>query len=119
MRCSIKINQNMSILKIIIDICASFLNNSSSLIRVLMKDNNKEILEIYFEHYLRFFDRFFIINMLNYNKNQTIVSDFFTLINNDKYKISTKFNDDFYQYNSSYYLFNACKSGNEAAIKYY
>ena len=110
---------NSERLQFIVENCTSYLNISSSLIKQLMKDNNKEILEIYFEHYLRFFDRFFIINMLNYNKNQTIVSDFFTLINNDKYKISTKFNDDFYQYNSSYYLFNACKSGNEAAIKYY
>ena len=107
-------------LKFIIDICAPFFFHSSSLITVLMIDYDKEILEIFFNNHLKFFDSYFIINILNYYKNQTPVSDFdfFTLINNDKYKISTEWNENYDEYDSSYYLFNACKSGNKATVKY-
>jgi len=65
-----------------------------------------------------------------YYKNQTEISnsDFFTLINNDKYKISTDLykiferrgygSFDLNNLDSSYYLSSACDSGNEAAVKY-
>jgi len=104
-------------LKIIIDIYTVFMDN---FLNFLMKDCNVEILEIFFNNYLKFFDSHFIIKMLNYYKNQIPVSDsdFFTLFNNEKYKISTKLNENFDEKDSSYYLFNACESGNKAAVKY-
>jgi len=45
-------------------------------------------------------------------------SDLNALINNNKYKISIELNENYKQYDSSYYLFNACKSGNETAVKF-
>ncbi|ORX78660.1 ankyrin [Anaeromyces robustus] len=33
-------------------------------------------------------------------------------------RIIYKFNNDFEEYDSSYYLFNACKSGNKIKVKY-
>jgi len=85
-----------------------------------MKDNNKELLEMLFDNYLKCYDNSFIINFLNYYENKIPISNsnLNTLINKDKYKISTKLNEDFTRYDSSYYLFNACKSGNETAVKF-
>ena len=40
------------------------------------------------------------------------------LINNDKYKLSTELDEHFDEYDSSYYLFNACESGNEGAVRF-
>ena len=104
----------------IINNCTDYFNISSSLIKKLMKDNNKKLLEILFKDHIKCFNNSFIINFLNYYKNKISISnsDLFTLVNNDKYKISTKLNKDFNQYDSSYYLFNACKSGNEAAVEF-
>ena len=120
---------NSNRLQFITETCTAYLNISSSLIKILMKDNNKELLEILFKKHLKFFDNNFIINILNYYKNQTAISDsdFFTLINNDKYKISTDV-DELYRFyysqndldslGGSYYLLNACNSGNETTVKY-
>ena len=48
-----------------------------------MKDNNKELLEILFNNYLKCFDNAFIILLLNYYKNKTPISntDFYSLVN--------------------------------------
>jgi len=85
-----------------------------------MKDNNKELLEILFKNHLKFFDNEFILNLLKKYESKTPMSDseIYPEINNDKFKISTKLDKAFDGYDSSYYLFNACKSGNEAAVKY-
>ena len=106
--------------KFIIENFTAYLTISSSLIKKLMKDNNKELLEILFKNHLKFFDNNFILNLLNYYKNRIPLSNYelYPLINNDKYKISTEWNENYDQYDSSYYLFNACKSGNEAAVKF-
>jgi len=116
-----KINDlNSYRLEFIIENYFAYLNISSSLIKKFMRDNNKKILEILFKKHLKFFDNFCIIKLLNYYKNKTPISDFDLnkLIDNDKYKISTEFNKDFSKYNSSFYLFNACKSGNKRAVKF-
>jgi len=111
---------NSERLQFIIENCIPYLNISSSLIKKLMKENNKELLELLFKNHLKCFDNTFIIKLLKYYKNKIQIStcNFYTLINNDKYKISTKLNDNFNRYDSSYYLFNACKSGNETAVKF-
>ena len=85
-----------------------------------MKDNNKELLEILFKSHLKFFDNEFILYLLKRHKNQMSITDSLlsTLINNDKYKISTILDENFEHYDSSYYLFNACESGNEVAVKF-
>ena len=85
-----------------------------------MKDNNKELLEMLFNNHLNCFDNSVIIIFLNYYKNKIPISNsnLNTLINKDKYKISTELNENFNRYDSSYYLFNACESGNEAAVKF-
>jgi len=131
----------------LIEICAPVLNNSSNIIKKLMKDNNEEILEVLFKSQLKFFDNFVIIDFLNYYKNKTSISntELYAIINNEKYKISTDvkkyyldldfnldldldldFDSDFdfdfinvkKKFNSSYYLFNACENGNKAEIKF-
>jgi len=120
---------NSERLQRIIEFYAPILTTSFYLIKKLMKDNNEEILEILFKHH---FDNFTIIDYLNYYKYKTQISDskLYTKINNDKYKISTEVKkyydnninldvvDREYHYYSSYYLFNACESGNKTAIKY-
>jgi len=114
-------------LKILIKFSIPILNTSPSLIKKLMKDNNKEILKILFNNYFRFFDKYIIIDFLNYYKNQIPISntELFIKIDNEKYKISTdvkkycRYDDyDFYLCDNSYYLFNVCKSGNKAALKF-
>jgi len=104
----------------VIENCTDFLKISSSLIKKLIKDNNEELLEILFKNYIRFYDNQFILNLLIYYKNKTPISNFelYSVINNDKYKISIKLDKTFPRYDSSYYLFNACQSGNEAAVKF-
>jgi len=111
---------NSERLQFIIETCTAYLNISSSLIKKLMKNNDKELLEILFNSHLKFFDVEFILNLLKYYGNKTPISDteLYSLINNDKYKISTEWNENFNRYHSSYYLFNACKSGNAAAVKF-
>jgi len=116
-------------LKILIKLCTPILNTSSSLIKRLMKENSKEILEILFKNHYRFIDRYIIIDFLNYYKNQIPIStvELFVKINNEKYTISTDIKKHYnynyyfycsYQYNSYYYLFNVCESGNKAALKF-
>ena len=41
--------------------CTSYLHISSSFIKKLMKDNNKELLEILFNNHFKFFDNEFIL----------------------------------------------------------
>jgi len=62
-------------LKFLIKFSILILNTSSFLIKKLMKDNNKEILEILFKYYFRFFDKYIIIDFLNYYKNQIPISN--------------------------------------------
>ena len=83
-----------------------------------MKDNNKGLLEILFKNHLKFFDNEFILNLLKHYKSQTSITniELSTLINNYKYKLSTELGENFEHYDSSYYLFNACKNGNETAV---
>jgi len=50
----------------IIENCTVYLNITSSLIKKLMKDNNKELLEILFKNHLKFFDNKYILNLLKY-----------------------------------------------------
>jgi len=97
---------NSERLQFIINNCTC--NISSSLINKLMKDNNIELLEILFKNHLKFFDNDFIINILNHYKNKTPISNsnLYTQINNEKYKISTILNRDYY-YDSSSYLFSS------------
>jgi len=104
----------------IIENCSSCLDISSYLIKKLMKDNNKELLEILFKNQLKFFDNEFILKLLKDYESKTLVSnsELYTNINNDKYKILTELNEYYNRYDSSYYLFNACKSGNEVAVKF-
>ena len=67
---------------------------------------------------MKFFDNELILNLLNHYESQTSITntELFTLINNDKYKLSTELGEYFYHYDSSYYLFNDYKSGNENAV---
>jgi len=51
-------------LQFIIEKCARYLTISSSLKKKLMKDNNKELLELVFKKHLKCFDNTFIINLL-------------------------------------------------------
>jgi len=85
-----------------------------------MKTNNKELLEILFKNHLKFFDNKVILNLLKYYENKTIITDseLSSLINNNKYKISKELGKNFEHYDSSYYLFNACESGNETAVRF-
>jgi len=109
---------NSEQLQFIVENCTSYLNISSSLIKQLMKDNNKGLLEILFKNHLKFFDNEFILNLLKHYKSQTSITniELSTLINNYKYKLSTELGENFEHYDSSYYLFNACKNGNETAV---
>jgi len=124
---------NSERLQIIIEMCVPILNTSSSLIKVLMKDNNEYILNIFLNH-LKFFDNLFIIDFFHNYKNKIPISDteLYTRINNGKYKISTDIKKyinhevslftfaPFSEFDSSYYyyLFNACESGIKEAVKY-
>jgi len=73
------------------------LNISSSLIKQLMKDNNKGLLEILFKNHLNFFDNELILNLLNHYENQMSITntELSTLINNDKYKLSSELGEIF------------------------
>jgi len=111
---------NSERLQFIIENCTAYLNISSSFIKKLMKDNNKELLETLFKYHFKFFDNEFILNLLLHYKNKRAISDseLYPIINNDKFKISTEWNEDFDRYDSSYYLFTACQSGNETAVRF-
>ena len=61
---------NSERLQFIVDNCTSYLNISSSLIKELMKDNNRKLLEILFKNHLKFFDNEFILNLLKHYKSQ-------------------------------------------------
>jgi len=61
---------NSERLQFIIKNCTTYLNISSSLIKKLMKDNNKELLEILFKNHLKFFDNEFILNLLKYYESK-------------------------------------------------
>jgi len=116
----IKNELNSERLQFIIENCISSMNISSFLIKQLMMDNNKELLEILFEKHLKFFDNKFILKLLKHYESKTSISDseLYPEIYNDKYKISTELDKTFDKYDSSVYLFNACKNGNEAAVKF-
>ena len=88
---------NSERLKFIIENCNSYLNISSSLIKQLMKDNNKGLLEILFKNHLNFFDNELILNLLNHYENQMSITntELSTLINNDKYKLSSELGEIF------------------------
>jgi len=58
---------NSERLQFIVDNCSAYLIISSSLIKILMKNNNKKLLEILFKNYLKFFDNNFILNLLSYH----------------------------------------------------
>jgi len=111
---------NSERLQFIVKNCTKYLNISSSLIKQLMKDNNRKLLEILFKNHLKFFDKEIILNLIIHYGNKIPITDFelYFLINNNKYKLSTELDNNFEHYNSSYYLFNACKSGNETAVKF-
>jgi len=104
---------NSSRLLYIIENCIPLLNISTSLIIKLMEDNSKELLEVIFKNYFKFFDNFFVIDCLNYYKNKTPLSDseLYTKINDDKYKLTLT-----YWKENIHYLFKACKIGNKAAV---
>jgi len=116
---------NSEKLEFILENCTAYLNISSSFLKKLIKDNNKKLLEILFEKHFKFFDNNFILDFLTYYKNKTPISNskLYPLINNDKYKISTRlkyveYDDDIDWYDSSYYLFDSCKSGNEIKVRF-
>jgi len=110
---------NSEQLQIIIEMCAPVLNTISPLIKKLMNDNNKEILELLLKNNLKFFDNEFILTLLKYYERKMPLSDseLYPEINNDKYKISVELDETFDHYDSSFYLFNSCKRGNKAAVK--
>jgi len=58
----------------IIENCTSYLNISSRLITTLIKDNNKNLLEIIFKKHLKFFDNEMIIKLLSCYKNRISIS---------------------------------------------
>ncbi len=86
-----------------------------------MENEEKDLLEIIFQKHLKFFDTEFILNLLIFYKNKTAISDS-TLqqqIDNDKYKFRIVLNEYFFdKFDESFYLFNACKIGNEQIVKY-
>jgi len=53
----------------------TYLNISSSLIKKLMKDNSKKLLEILFKNHLKFFDNNFILNLLRGYESKTPITD--------------------------------------------
>ena len=111
---------NYERLEFIIENCTNCLTISSSLIKTLMENNNKELLELLFKKLLKFFDNEFILNLLNSYKNhaQLSDSDLYPQINSEKFKFSVELNEiNFEDYNSSYYLFNACRSENKTILK--
>jgi len=116
----IKNKLNSERFQFIIENCISYINVSSFLIKKLMKDNNKDLLEILFIYHIKFFDIDIILKFLISHKNRIPISNskLNILINNEKYKLSTELNENYDRYDSSYYLFNACESGNEAAVKF-
>ena len=73
----------------IVENCTAYLNISSSLIKKLMKDNNKELLEILFKYHIKFFDTDLIVIFLISHKNRIPLSNskLKHLINNNKYKL--------------------------------
>jgi len=75
-----------------------------------MAIDNKNIEEIDIE---------LILNSLNHYESQTSITntELSTLTDDDRYKLSTELDENFEHYDSFYYLFNACKNGNETAVK--
>ncbi len=61
---------NSERLQFIIDNCTEYLNISSSLITKLIKNSNKELLEILFKNHFKFFDNNFILDLLFFLQKQ-------------------------------------------------
>jgi len=102
---NISINKGSSIIKI-----------DSNLIKILMKNENVQLLDIIFDN-LRFFDKELIMKFLFCYKYKKALStlDLFQLISNDKYKIST---ETYHTNTCSKYLKNVCKDQNEYLVKF-
>jgi len=112
---------NSERLKFIIENFRNYLNVSSILINELIKTNNNVLLETILRYNIKFFDNEIIINLLFCYKNKTPISDYKLndYLDMDKYKVPLKSNDEnIDSHNSSFYLFNACKIGNEGMVKY-
>jgi len=62
---------NLERLQFIIENCTEYMNINSSLIKELMKNNNKELLEILLKYHLKFFDNEFILNLLKKYESKT------------------------------------------------
>jgi hypothetical protein len=97
-----------------------FFEDLSALIKILLKENNFELLDIIFDN-IYFFDNVFIIKLLHRRKNNKALSreEFVQLIGN--YCLSTKKNEDILKncfYSSDIYLINACLEGKFNLMKY-
>jgi len=76
-------------LQFIMKYCNKYFNISSTLIKRLMKDKNVSLLDIIFS-YFKFYDSGYILQLLFYYKNKTIIStsDLNQQISNENFKIS-------------------------------
>jgi len=107
--------------------CTKYLNVSSDLIKILIKDEKINLLDIIFS-YFKFYDNDFILKLLFYYKNKITIStfDLNQQISNEKFNISINTKDpgliykNFYNNNINKYLLNECdkKDVNIYIIKY-
>jgi len=110
-------------LQFIIDKCADLLNISSSLIRILFRNDDFKLLDIIFNKY-KFYDNEFIMNLLLCYNNRKPVSnsDLYRQISNEKYKIFVNrkiLEENYYcEKKTNLYLKSACLAGNEYLVKY-
>eukprot|EP00833_Pecoramyces_ruminatium_P003345 jgi/Orpsp1_1/1177377/evm.model.c7180000061226.1 len=108
-------------LQFITEKCTKYINISSNLIKILLKNNNIKLLDIIF-NFNKFFDNEYIKKLLFlYQKRISIsTSDLNKQFEKYKIKISTDdcFLSDFDKPDSVIYLFSTCKNGNENLVKY-
>ncbi|KAL6592537.1 ankyrin repeat-containing domain protein [Neocallimastix sp. 'constans'] len=102
-------------LNFIIENCSDILCISSSLLKILIKNNEIQLLNIIFENF-KFYDNDFIQRLLYYYRNKTSISvtDLNRIMSNHQYRIFSNYSVENFQD----YFVSVCEYGNVNLIKY-
>jgi len=105
-------------LQFLIENCPEYINITSAFLKILIKDNNIELLSIIFKNF-EYYDTEFIITLLSHYKNQTAISTADLNQRISKCKIKINSNNPSKKYFITEILNKACADGKEGIVKYF